>query len=147
MMGVRDHSSGFRASGAGSTSLTSRAHCLRGVQKCTTVNAQGASSPLKLLLTGFFFISSIIFTITNFFLLTPGGFSLVPNGLAGAIYFTTPALAASGILTFLLVTLLILCLLSVNKLLNLIALLKVLALGPMDFSIQTITLPSFFGHR
>src|SRR6266536_4504065 len=114
---------------------------VRGVQRCTPVNAQGVSSPLKLLLTGFFFISSITFTITNFFLSTPGGFSLVSKGLAGAIYFTTPTLAASGILTFLFVTLLILCSLSLNKLLNLIALLKIMAFGPMNLAIRLITFP------
>src|SRR5215216_5684265 len=54
--------------------------------------------------------------------MAPGGFPLVPKSLAGAICFTTPALSASAILTFLLIVLLILSPLLLDKLLNLMTL-------------------------
>ena len=72
---------------------------VRGVQRCTPVNAQGVSGLLKLPLTGFLFIPSITLIITNFLLSTSGGLSFVPKGFAGAIYFTTSAHAASNIFT------------------------------------------------
>ena len=61
---------------------------MRSVQRCTSINAQGVSGLLKLLLTGFLFIPSITLIITGFLLLTSGGLSLVPKGFAGVIYFT-----------------------------------------------------------
>ena len=101
---------------------------MRSVQRCTSVNAQGVCGLLKLLLTGFVFIPSITLIITCFLLSTSGGLSLDPKGFAGAIYFTASALTASNILTLFLITLLILCSLFLNKLLNLVTLLKVMAL-------------------
>ena len=91
---------------------------VRGGQRCTPINAQGINGLLKLLLTGFLFIPSITLIITGFLLSTSGGISMVPKGLAGVIYFTASALTASKILTFFLVVLLILCSLSLNKLLK-----------------------------
>ena len=120
---------------------------VRGVQRCTPINAHGVSGLLKLLLTGFLFIPSITLIFTDFFLSTSSGLSLVPKGFVGEIYFTTSALTASNILTLFLITLLILCSLSLNKLLNLITLLKVVAFGPMNLAIRPITFPSFLGSR
>ena len=100
---------------------------------------------LKLLLTSFLFIPSITLIITGFLLSTFGGLSLVPKGFAGAIYFTAPTLTASSILKFFLITLLVLCSLFLDKLLNLITLLKVVALGPMNLAIRPITFPGFLG--
>lgn len=116
---------------------------MRGVQICTPVNAEGVSGLLKFLLTCFLFIPSITIITTSFLLSASGGVSLIPKGFAGAIYFTTSALTASNTLTFFLVTLLILSFLSLDKLLNLIALLKVVALGPMNLAVQPITFPGF----
>ena len=75
----------------------------------------------------------------------PGGISFVPKGLAGAICSIALALTASDILTLFLISLLIFCSLSLEQLLNLIALLKVVALGPLDLAVQPIALPSFLG--
>ena len=104
----------------------------------------GISGLLKLLLTGFLFIPYITLIIIGFFLSTSGGLSLVLEGFARAIYFTGSALTASNILTLFLITLLILCSLSLDKLLNLITLLKVVALGPVDLVVRPITFPNFF---
>ena len=90
---------------------------------------------------------SIVLIITGFLLSTSGGFSLVPEGFAGAIYFTASALTANDILTLFLVTLLILCSLSLDQLLNLIGLLKVMAFGPVDLAVQPITVPSLLGSH
>ena len=94
-----------------------------GVQRCAPVNAQGVRGLLKLLLTGFLFIPFITLIITDFLLLAPSGFSFVSKGLAGAICSIASALTASDILTIFLITLLIFCSLSLDQLLNLIALL------------------------
>ena len=118
---------------------------VRSVQRCTSSMHRGVCGLLKLLLTGFLFIPSITLIITGFLLSTSGGLSMVPKGLAGAVCFTTSALTASNILTFFLVMLLILCFLLLDKLLNLITLLKVVALGPMNLAIRPITFPSFLG--
>ena len=64
------------------------------------LNAQGVSGLLEFLLTGFLFIPSITIIIIGFLLSASGGISLVPKGVAGAIYFTTLALTTSNILTF-----------------------------------------------
>ena len=109
------------------------------------INAYGVRGLLKLLLTCFLFIPSITHIITYFLLLTPGGFSLVPKGFAGAICFTISALSASSILTFFLIMLIIFCPLSLDKLLNLVELLKVMALCPVDFAIWAIAFPGFLG--
>ena len=45
---------------------------VRGVQRCTPINAQGVSGLLKLLLTGFLFIPAITLIITSFLLLASG---------------------------------------------------------------------------
>ena len=108
---------------------------MRGVQRWAPVNAQGVSGLLKLLLTGFLFTPSISLIITGFLLSTSGGLSLVPKGVAGAIYFTATTVNASNILTFFLIPLLILCSLLLDKLLNLVTLLKVVALGPMNLAV------------
>ena len=113
------------------------------MQRRTSVNAQGICGLLKLLLTGILLITSITLIITSFFLPTSGGLSLVLKGLAGAVYFTTLALTTSNILTFFLISLLILCFLLLDKLYNLITVLKVVALGPMNLEVQAITLPGF----
>ena len=63
---------------------------------------------------------------------------MVLKGFARAICFTTPALTASNILTFFLVTFLIFCSLPLNELLNLITLLKIVALGPMNLVVRPI---------
>ena len=96
------------------------------------------------MLTGFLFIPFITHIITDFLLLTPGEFSLVMKGFARVICFTASALTASGILTFFLITLIILCPLFLDKLLNLITLLKVVAFGLMDLAVRPITFPNFF---
>ena len=70
---------------------------------------------------------------------------MVPKGFAGAICFTASALTASSILTFFLVTLVIFCPLFLDKLLNLVTLLKVMALGLMDLAVRPIAFPSFLG--
>lgn len=75
--------------------------------------------------------------------MAPGGFSLVPKGFAGAVCFTASALSASIILTFLLITLIILSSLSLDKLLNLITFMEVVALGPVDLAGQPFTFPDF----
>ena len=72
---------------------------------------------------------------------------MVPKEFAGVIYFTASAHTTSDILTFFLVALLILCSLFLNKLLNLITLLKVVAFGPMNLAIHPITFPSLLGSR
>ena len=108
------------------------------MQRCTPINAQGVSGLLELLLTGFLFIPSITLIIASFLLSTPGGFSLVPEGFAGAICFTASALPASGILTFFLVTFLIFCSLPLNELLNLITLMKVMAFSLMNLAVQVM---------
>ena len=95
----------------------------------------------------FLFIPSITFIITDFLLSTSGGLSMVPKGFAGAVYFTTSALTASNTLTFFLITLLIFCFLFLGKLLNLITLLKVVALGPMNLAVRPITFTGFLGSR
>ena len=120
---------------------------MRSVQICTSFNAQGVRGLLKLLLTGFLFIRSITFIFRGFLLSTSGGLSLVPKGFAGAIYITTSALTARNILTLLLITLLILCFLSLDKLLNLITLLKVVALGPINLAIWPIAFPGLVDSR
>ena len=69
---------------------------------------------------------------------------MVPKGFAGAVCFTASALTDSSILTFFLITLIIFCPLSLDKLLNLVTLLKVVAFGPMDLAVRPITFPNFF---
>ena len=69
---------------------------------------------------------------------------MVPKGSTGTICFTTPALTASSILTFLLITLIIFCSLSLDKLLNIITFMEVVALGPVDLAVRPITFPGFF---
>ena len=118
---------------------------VRGVHRCTPVNAQNVSGLLKLRFTSFLFIPSITLIITGFLLSTSAGLPLVLKGFAGAIYFTTLTLTANNILTLFLITLLILCSLSLDKLLNLITLLKVMALGPMNLAIRPITFPGILG--
>ena len=70
---------------------------------------------------------------------------MVSIGLARAICFTASALSSSGILTFFLITLIIFCPLSLDKVLNLVALLKVMDLCPVDLAIGAITFPGFLG--
>ena len=118
-----------------------------GVKRCTPVNVQGVRGLLKLLLTDFLFIPFITLIITDFLLLVSSRFSFIPKGLAEAICSITSALTASDILTLFLVTLLIFCSLSLNKLLNLITLLKVVAFGLMNLAIWPITFPGFVGSR
>ena len=120
---------------------------MRGVQGCTPVNAQGVSGLLEFLLTGFLFIPFLTFSIAILLLTAPGGFSVVLRSLAGAICFTAPALPASAILTFFLITLLILCSLFHDKLLNLMTFLKIVALGPMDLAVRPIAFPGPFGSH
>ena len=116
---------------------------MRVVQGSTPVNEQRVSGLPKLLLIGFLFIPSITLIITGFLLLTYGGFSFAPKGFGGAI--TALTHTASGILTLFLVMLLLLCSLPLDKVLNLIALLKVLAYGSMNLAILPITFPSLLG--
>ena len=65
---------------------------------------------------------------------------MVPKGFAAAIYFTASTLTASNILTLFLMLLLIRCSLFLDKLLYLMTLLKVMALGPMDLGVRPIAL-------
>ena len=111
---------------------------VRGVQRCTPVNAQGVSGLLELLLAGFLFIPSITLIIANFLLSAPGRFSLVLKGLAWAICFTASGLPTSAILTFFLITLLIFSPLLLDELLNLMTLLEIMAFGAMDLAVLLV---------
>jgi hypothetical protein len=91
---------------------------VRGVQGRTSVNAQGVSGLLELLLAGFLFISFIT-PIIAFLLTASGRFPLILRGLAGATSSVASALPASTILVSLFVTLLVLSFLLLDELLNL----------------------------
>ena len=105
---------------------------MRGVQGCTPVNAQGISGFLKLLLAGFLIILFIAF-VTTFLLLMPSSrFPWTLGNLAGA---ASSALPANAILVSLFVTLLVLSFLLLDELLNLMTLLEIMALGPMDLAV------------
>jgi hypothetical protein len=120
---------------------------VRGVQGCTSVNAQGISGLLELLLAGFLFISFITPIIAFLLLTASGRFPLILRGLAGAASSATSALPASAILVSLFVTLLVLSLLLLDELLNLMTLLEIMALGPMDLAVRPVSLPSLLGSR
>jgi hypothetical protein len=120
---------------------------VRGVQRCTPVNAQGVIGFLELPLAGFLFISFIGLTIAILLLTASGGFSLGLRCLAGVTYSAALALPTSTILVFLLIMLLVLGPLLLDELLNLMTLLKIMALGLMDLVVWPITLPSLLGSR
>ena len=117
------------------------------MQRCTPVNAQGVSGLLEFLLAGFLFIPSITFIIAILFLPDPGGVSLVLRSLVGVICFTVSALPASAILTFFLITLLILSPLLLDELFNQMTFLEIMALGWMNLAVRPITFPSLLGSR
>ena len=108
------------------------------MQGCTPVNAHGVSCFLQFLLAGFLFISSITLIIAILLLTSSGGVSLILRSLAGAACSATSALPASAIMTFLLITLLILSFLLLCKQLNLPAILEVMAFGAVDLAVLLV---------
>jgi hypothetical protein len=118
-----------------------------GVQRCTFVNAQGVSGFLEFLLAGFLFISSITLIVAILLLTATGGFPLILRSLAGAACFATAALPTSAILTFLFISLFIFIPLLLDKLLNILTLLEIVALGLIDFALWVIAFPSLLSSR
>ena len=72
---------------------------------------------------------------------------LVLRSLARAACSAASAFPTNASLVFLLISLLVLSLLLLDELLNLMTLLKVVALGPMDLAVRPITLPSLLSSR
>ena len=114
---------------------------MRGVQRSTTVNAQDLCSFLKFLLIGLIIIHVFIIVVV-FILVAAAGrsVSLPLLGLAAASSSAGAFLAGSSstFLGFLLVAPLVFSLLLLDKLLDLLAALEVMALGTVDLVVLLV---------
>ena len=120
------------------------------MQRSTAINAQDLCGFLELLLIGLVVIH--IFIVVVIFILVPAtgrSVSLPRLGLAAA-YSSAGAFLAGSSSTFLgllLVASLVFSLLLLDKLLDFLAALEVMALRPMDLVVRTIRLAGFLNSR